>query len=64
MQPALFSADSDGACPSGNGVGVIYTDLAMMVGVATTCDACEGKRFGAAVLEYHLGQHLAAYVAP
>jgi excinuclease UvrABC ATPase subunit len=55
VKPALFSANSEGACPSCNGVGVIYTDLAMMAGVATTCELCEGKRFDAAVLEYHLG---------
>ncbi|HET6662840.1 MAG TPA: ATP-binding cassette domain-containing protein, partial [Acidimicrobiales bacterium] len=55
VKPALFSANSEGACPSCNGAGVIYTDLAMMAGVATTCELCEGKRFDAAVLEYHLG---------
>jgi excinuclease UvrABC ATPase subunit len=55
VQPALFSANSEGACPSCNGVGVIYTDLAMMAGVATTCEECEGKRFEASVLDYHLG---------
>jgi excinuclease UvrABC ATPase subunit len=55
VKPALFSANSEGACPTCNGVGVIYTDLAMMAGVATTCEECDGKRFGAAVLEYHLG---------
>jgi len=55
VKPALFSANSEGACPNCNGVGVIYTDLAMMAGVATTCEECEGKRFGASVLEYHLG---------
>jgi excinuclease UvrABC ATPase subunit len=55
VKPALFSANSEGACPSCNGAGVIYTDLAMMAGVATTCDDCEGKRFQASVLEYHLG---------
>jgi excinuclease UvrABC ATPase subunit len=55
VKPALFSANSEGACPVCNGVGVIYTDLAMMAGVATICEECEGKRFGAAVLEYHLG---------
>jgi excinuclease UvrABC ATPase subunit len=55
VKPALFSANSEGACPSCNGAGVIYTDLAMMAGVATTCEECEGKRFQAAVLEYHLG---------
>jgi excinuclease UvrABC ATPase subunit len=55
VKPALFSANSEGACPNCNGVGVIYTDLAMMAGVATTCEECEGKRFEASVLEYHLG---------
>ena len=55
VKPALFSANSEGACPNCNGAGVIYTDLAMMAGVATTCDECEGKRFQAAVLEYTLG---------
>jgi excinuclease UvrABC ATPase subunit len=55
VKPALFSANSEGACPTCNGAGVIYTDLAMMAGVATTCEECEGKRFQASVLEYHLG---------
>lgn len=55
VKPALFSANSEGACPNCNGAGVIYTDLGMMAGVASTCDECEGKRFQAAVLEYHLG---------
>jgi excinuclease UvrABC ATPase subunit len=55
VKPALFSANSDGACPACNGAGVIYTDLAMMAGVATTCEDCQGKRFQASVLEYHLG---------
>jgi excinuclease UvrABC ATPase subunit len=55
VKPALFSANSEGACPACNGNGVIYTDLAMMAGVAATCEACEGKRFQAEVLEYHLG---------
>ncbi|GAA0736224.1 excinuclease ABC subunit UvrA [Dactylosporangium roseum] len=55
VKPALFSANSEGACPTCNGAGVIYTDLAMMAGVATTCDECEGRRFDAAVLEYTLG---------
>jgi excinuclease UvrABC ATPase subunit len=55
VKPALFSANSEGACPTCNGAGVIYTDLAMMVGVATTCEECEGKRFDASVLEYKLG---------
>ncbi|MGW2397343.1 ATP-binding cassette domain-containing protein [Kitasatospora sp. NPDC001664] len=55
VKPALFSANSEGACPTCNGAGVIYTDLAMMAGVATTCEQCEGKRFDASVLDYHLG---------
>ena len=55
VKPALFSANSEGACPNCNGTGVIYTDLAMMAGVATTCEDCEGKRFQASVLEYALG---------
>ncbi|MEU1277063.1 excinuclease ABC subunit UvrA [Streptomyces sp. NPDC005805] len=55
VKPALFSANSEGACPNCNGAGVVYTDLAMMAGVATTCEACEGKRFDASVLEHRLG---------
>ena len=55
MKPALFSPNSEGACPTCNGAGVIYTDLAMMAGVATTCEVCEGRRFMASVLEHHLG---------
>jgi excinuclease UvrABC ATPase subunit len=55
VKPALFSANSEGACPTCNGAGVIYTDLAMMAGVATLCEECEGKRFDASVLDYHLG---------
>jgi excinuclease UvrABC ATPase subunit len=55
VKPALFSANSEGACPVCNGNGVIYTDLAMMAGVATTCEECEGKRFQASVLEYTYG---------
>ncbi|MGV9902753.1 ATP-binding cassette domain-containing protein [Streptomyces sp. NPDC003388] len=55
VKPALFSANSEGACPTCNGAGVVYTDLAMMAGVATTCEECEGKRFEASVLEYRLG---------
>jgi excinuclease ABC A subunit len=55
VKPALFSANSEGACPNCNGAGVIYTDLATMAGVATTCEECEGKRFDALVLDYHLG---------
>ncbi|MBA8824750.1 excinuclease UvrABC ATPase subunit [Saccharopolyspora lacisalsi] len=57
VKPALFSANSSGACPSCNGAGVTYTDLAMMAGVSTTCEECEGKRFQAEVLEYRLGGH-------
>jgi excinuclease UvrABC ATPase subunit len=55
VKPALFSANSEGACPTCNGAGVVYTDLAMMAGVATVCEECEGRRFQAAVLEYTLG---------
>ncbi|WTX92741.1 excinuclease ABC subunit UvrA [Streptomyces sp. NBC_00637] len=55
VKPALFSANSEGACPTCNGAGVVYTDLAMMAGVATTCEECEGRRYQAAVLEYRLG---------
>ncbi|MFG3365790.1 ATP-binding cassette domain-containing protein [Streptomyces sp. NPDC090032] len=55
VKPALFSANSEGACPTCNGAGVIYTDLAMMAGVASVCDDCEGKRFQASVLDYHFG---------
>ncbi|MEU3983254.1 excinuclease ABC subunit UvrA [Streptomyces sp. NPDC026672] len=55
VKPALFSANSEGACPTCNGVGVVYTDLAMMAGVATTCEECEGRRFQASVLEHRLG---------
>ncbi len=53
VKPGLFSANSDGACPTCNGAGVIYTDLAMMAGSATTCEDCEGRRFQAEVLELH-----------
>ncbi|MEJ3658363.1 excinuclease ABC subunit UvrA [Actinomycetes bacterium KLBMP 9759] len=55
VKPALFSANSEGACPTCNGAGVIYTDLGMMAGVSSTCEDCEGKRFQASVLEYRLG---------
>jgi len=55
VKPALFSANSEGACPTCNGAGVIYTDLVMMAGVATVCEDCGGKRYQPAVLEYHLG---------
>ncbi|MFF2851367.1 ATP-binding cassette domain-containing protein [Streptomyces sp. NPDC058001] len=55
VKPALFSANSEGACPTCNGAGVVYTDLAMMAGVSTVCEDCEGKRFEASVLDHHLG---------
>jgi len=55
VKPGLFSANSDGACPNCNGAGVIYTDLAMMAGVSSTCEVCGGKRFDASVLEYEFG---------
>jgi excinuclease UvrABC ATPase subunit len=55
VKPALFSANSEGACPTCNGAGVIYTDLGMMAGVSTVCEDCEGKRFQASVLNYKLG---------
>jgi excinuclease UvrABC ATPase subunit len=54
VKPALFSANSEGACPECKGIGVIYTDLAFMTGVVSTCEACAGKRFTAEVLEYTL----------
>ncbi|MBD8505061.1 excinuclease ABC subunit UvrA [Hoyosella sp. G463] len=64
VKPALFSANSEGACPTCNGAGVIFTDLAMMAGVASTCEDCDGKRFQAAVLEYHLaGRNIADVLA-
>ncbi|EMF02143.1 excinuclease ABC subunit UvrA [Streptomyces mobaraensis NBRC 13819 = DSM 40847] len=55
VKPALFSANSEGACPACGGAGVVFTDLAMMAGTAATCEDCEGKRFDASVLEYRLG---------
>jgi excinuclease UvrABC ATPase subunit len=55
VKPALFSSNSEGACPSCNGAGVIYTDLGVMATVESTCEECEGKRFQASVLEYTLG---------
>ena len=55
VKPAMFSPNSEGACPNCNGAGVVYTDLAMMAGVAITCEECEGKRFDPSVLGYHLG---------
>jgi len=55
VKPALFSANSEGACPTCNGAGVVYTELAVMATVESTCEECEGKRFQASVLDYHLG---------
>lgn len=55
VKPALFSANSEGACPNCNGAGVIYTDLGPMASVASTCEVCDGRRFDASVLEYRLG---------
>ncbi|HUA05450.1 MAG TPA: excinuclease ABC subunit UvrA [Solirubrobacteraceae bacterium] len=55
VKPALFSANSEGACPGCNGAGVIYTELTIMASVASTCEECDGKRFDASVLEYKLG---------
>ncbi len=55
VKPALFSANSEGACPNCNGSGVIYTDLAIFGGIATTCEECEGRRFEPSVLKHHLG---------
>jgi len=54
VKPALFSSNSEGACPNCNGAGVIFTDLGMMASVSSTCEVCEGKRFDASVLDYHL----------
>ncbi|MFF8439486.1 ATP-binding cassette domain-containing protein [Streptomyces californicus] len=55
VKPALFSANSEGACPTCNGAGVIFTDLGVMAGVSSPCEDCEGKRFQPAVLDYHFG---------
>jgi excinuclease UvrABC ATPase subunit len=55
VKPALFSSNSEGACPACNGAGVVYTELGVMATVATTCEECEGRRFQASVLEYTLG---------
>ncbi|MEG8036356.1 ATP-binding cassette domain-containing protein [Sphingomonas sp. LR61] len=55
VKPALFSANSEGACPACNGAGVVYTDLGMMAGIATPCVECDGKRFDQSVLGYQLG---------
>jgi excinuclease ABC A subunit len=54
VKPALFSANSEGACPVCNGNGVIYTELGFMETVESVCEECEGKRFEASVLEYKL----------
>ena len=62
VKPALFSANSEGACPACNGAGVIYTDLGVMATVESTCEDCEGKRFHASVLEYRLGRRNIAEV--
>ena len=62
VKPALFSANSEGACPTCNGAGVIYTDLGVMATVESTCEECEGKRFQASVLEYTLGDRNIAEV--
>src|SRR5688500_5617897 len=64
VKPALFSANSEGACPTCNGAGVIYTDLGVMATVESTCEECEGRRFDASVLEYKLGgQNIAEVLA-
>ncbi|WP_320775088.1 excinuclease ABC subunit UvrA [Streptomyces sp. CRN 30] len=55
VKPALFSANSEGACPNCNGAGVVYTDLGMMAGISTTCEECEGRRYDASVLVHRLG---------
>ncbi|WP_413755506.1 ATP-binding cassette domain-containing protein [Streptomyces sp. MMBL 11-3] len=55
VKPALFSANSEGACPNCNGAGVVYTDLGMMAGISTTCEECEGRRYDASVLEHRFG---------
>jgi excinuclease UvrABC ATPase subunit len=64
VKPALFSSNSEGACPTCNGAGVIYTDLGVMATVESTCEECEGKRFQASVLEYTLdGRNIAEVLA-
>jgi excinuclease UvrABC ATPase subunit len=64
VKPALFSANSEGACPNCNGIGVIYTDLGVMAGAETTCEECGGKRFGSEVLQYKLaGRDIAEVLA-
>ncbi|ACU37423.1 ATP-binding cassette domain-containing protein [Actinosynnema mirum] len=64
VKPGLFSANSEGACPRCKGIGLVYTDLAMMAGVATLCEECEGKRFTPKVLEYRLrGRNISEVLA-
>ncbi len=64
VKPALFSANSAGACPNCNGAGVIFSDFGLMGGIATVCEVCEGKRFMAEVLEYRLaGSNIAEVLA-
>ena len=64
VKPALFSSNSEGACPGCNGAGVIFTDLGVMATVETTCEECEGRRFQASVLEYTLaGRSIADVLA-
>ena len=55
VKPALFSSNSEGACPACNGAGVIFTELGVMATVESVCEECEGRRFQASVLEYTLG---------
>ena len=62
VKPALFSSNSEGACPTCNGAGVIYTELGFMDTVESTCEECEGRRFQASVLEYTLGRRNIAEV--
>ncbi|WP_330477091.1 excinuclease ABC subunit UvrA [Streptomyces platensis] len=64
VKAALFSANSEGACPSCKGIGLVYTDLAMMAGVAAVCEECEGKRFTPEVLTYTLrGKNISEVLA-
>jgi excinuclease UvrABC ATPase subunit len=64
VKPALFSSNSEGACPTCNGAGVIFTELGVMATVESTCEECEGRRFQASVLEYTLGgQNIAEVLA-
>ncbi|AZS70317.1 daunorubicin resistance protein DrrC [Streptomyces lydicus] len=64
VKAALFSANSEGACPTCKGIGLVYTDLAMMAGVASVCEECEGKRFTPKVLTYTLrGKNISEVLA-